>query len=69
MPSQPEGLPVKVMTYNIHSGYNVDGGQDFEAIARVIEDSGADIIGLQEVSRGRLMDGAVDMTTWLIQAS
>jgi endonuclease/exonuclease/phosphatase family metal-dependent hydrolase len=65
VPSQPEGLPVKVMTYNIHSGYNVDGGQDFEAIARVIEDSGADVIGLQEVSRGRLMDGAVDMTTWL----
>ncbi len=65
VPSQPDGLPVKVMTYNIHSGYNVDGGQDFEAIARVIEDSGADIIGLQEVSRGRLMDGAVDMTTWL----
>jgi endonuclease/exonuclease/phosphatase family metal-dependent hydrolase len=65
VPSQPEGLPVKVMTYNIHSGYNVDGGQDFEAIAQVIEDSDADIIGLQEVSRGRLMDGAVDMTTWL----
>ena len=63
--SQPNGFPVKVMTYNIHSGYNVDGSQDFEAIARVIEDSGADIIGLQEVSRGRLMDGAVDMTTWL----
>jgi len=65
VPSQPVGLPVKVMTYNIHSGYNVNGGQDFEAIARVIEESGADIIGLQEVSRGRLMDGAVDMTTWL----
>ncbi len=65
VPSQPDGFPVKVMTYNIHSGYNVEGGQDFEAIAQVIEGSGADIIGLQEVSRGRLMDGAVDMTTWL----
>jgi endonuclease/exonuclease/phosphatase family metal-dependent hydrolase len=65
VPSQPDGYPVKVMTYNIHSGYNVEGGQDFEAIARVIEESGADIIGLQEVSRVRLMDGAVDMTTWL----
>ncbi len=63
--SQPNGFPVKVMTYNIHSGYNVDGSQDFEAVARVIEESGADIIGLQEVSRGRLMDGAVDMTGWL----
>jgi endonuclease/exonuclease/phosphatase family metal-dependent hydrolase len=64
-PKQPEGFPVKVMNYNIHSGYNVDGGQDFEAIAQVIEESGADIIGMQEVSRVRLMDGAVDMTTWL----
>lgn len=64
-PSKPDGFPVKVMTYNIHSGYNVQGRQDFEAIARVIEKSGADIIGLQEVSRGRLMDGSVDMTAWL----
>ena len=64
-PVKPNGFPIKVMTYNIHSGYNVDGSQDFEAIARVIEESGADIIGLQEVSRGRLMDGAVDMTGWL----
>jgi len=63
--AQPEGFPVKVMTYNIHSGYNVDGSQDLEAIAQVIEDSGADIIGLQEISRGRLMDGAVDMSAWL----
>ena len=64
-PAQPAGFPVKVMTYNIHSGYNVDGGQDFEAIAQVIERSGADIVGLQEVSRGRLMDGSADMTAWL----
>ncbi len=65
IPSQSEGLPVKVMTYNIHSGYDVSGRQDFDAIARVIENSGADVIGLQEVSRVRLMDGAVDMTSWL----
>ena len=64
-PSKPNDFPIKVMTYNIHSGYNVDGNQDFETIAQVIEESGADIIGLQEVSRGRLMDGAVDMTGWL----
>ena len=65
LPAKPDGFPLKVMSYNIHSGYNVDGRQDFEAIASVIEDSGADIIGMQEVSRGRLMDGSADMTGWL----
>lgn len=53
------------MSYNIHSAYNVEGGQDLEAIASVIEESGADIIGLQEVSRTRLMDGGADMPSWL----
>lgn len=62
---EPPGFPVKVMSYNIHSAYNAAGEQDLEAIATVIEDSGAEIIGLQEVSRMRLMDGGADMPTWL----
>jgi endonuclease/exonuclease/phosphatase family metal-dependent hydrolase len=56
---------MRVMTYNIHSSYNIEGRQDPEAIARVIEDSGADIIALQEVSRGWLINGSTDLTTWL----
>ena len=64
-PVQPSGYPLRVMNYNIHSAYNSAGSQDLEAIARVIEESGADIIGFQEVSRGRLMDGGADMPTWL----
>ncbi len=67
LPEQPSGLPIKVMSYNIHSGFNFAGSQDLEAIADVIEDSGADIVVLQEVSRVRLMDGAADMPTWLSQ--
>jgi endonuclease/exonuclease/phosphatase family metal-dependent hydrolase len=63
----PSGFPVKVMSYNIHSAYNITGSQDLEAIAKVIEDSGADIIALQEISRVRLMDGAADMPAWLSQ--
>jgi endonuclease/exonuclease/phosphatase family metal-dependent hydrolase len=62
---EPSGLPIRVMSYNIHSAFNVAGRQDLEAIATVIEDSGADIIGLQEVSRTRLMDGGPDMPVWL----
>jgi len=64
-PDQPHGYPVKVMSYNIHSAFNIEGNQNLEAIASVIENSGADIIGLQEVSRVRLMDGYADMPTWL----
>jgi endonuclease/exonuclease/phosphatase family metal-dependent hydrolase len=64
-PEQPGGYPIKVMSYNVHSGFAMEGQHDLEAIAKVIEDSGADIIALQEVSRVRLMDGAVDIPTWL----
>jgi len=64
-PVEGDGFPVKVMTYNIHSGYHMDGYQDLEGIARVIEESGADIIGMQEVSRGRLIDNSADMPSWL----
>ena len=42
---------VQVMSYNIHHGRGVSGGLDLEEIAAVIEASGADIIGLQEVDR------------------
>ena len=61
----PAGLPVRVMTYNLHSAYNSQGRQDLEAIARVIEESGADVVALQEVSRGWLIDGSTDMAGWL----
>jgi endonuclease/exonuclease/phosphatase family metal-dependent hydrolase len=61
----PAGFPVRVMTYNIHSAYNSQGRQDPEAIAQVIEESGADIVALQEVSRGWLIDGATDLPGWL----
>jgi endonuclease/exonuclease/phosphatase family metal-dependent hydrolase len=57
-------LPVRVMTYNIHSAFASDGRQDPEAIARVIEASDADIIALQEISRGWLINGSTDLTAW-----
>ncbi len=62
---RPPGLPIRVMTYNIHSAYDVAGRQDPEAIARVIEASGADLVALQEVSRGWLVDGSTDLPAWL----
>jgi endonuclease/exonuclease/phosphatase family metal-dependent hydrolase len=66
-PMEPAGGAVKVMSYNIHSGFDISGRQDLEAIARVIEDSDADVIALQEVSRVRFMDGFADIPNWLSQ--
>lgn len=61
----PAGYPIKVMTYNLHSAYSYEGRQDLEAIAQNIAASGADVVALQEVSRGWLIDGSTDMADWL----
>ncbi|MEX2160385.1 MAG: endonuclease/exonuclease/phosphatase family protein [Anaerolineales bacterium] len=58
---------VIVLDYNLHDAVNTDGRVDPEALARVIEESGADIVGLQEVSRGWLVWGGMDMLEWLSQ--
>ena len=63
----PTGAPLRVLTYNIHSAYDSAGAQDPEAIARVIESTEADIVALQEVSRGWLLDGSTDLVAWLAQ--
>ena len=70
--SEPEveagdGLPVRVMAYNIHQGFGTEGGFELEEIARVIKAENPDIVALQEVSRGWLVDGSVDILTWLSQ--
>jgi len=44
-----EMLEIKVMTYNIHHGKGTDKQLNLNRIAEVIEKSGADIIGLNEV--------------------
>ena len=62
-----DGLPVRVMAYNIHQGFGTEGGFELEEIARVIEAEKPDIVALQEVSRGWLVDGSVDILTWLSQ--
>ncbi len=64
---EPGTKPIKVMTYNIHSAYNIEGRQDPEAIAQVIEDNRADIVAIQEISRGWLVNGSTDLVSWLSQ--
>ncbi|MCH7481200.1 MAG: endonuclease/exonuclease/phosphatase family protein [Chloroflexi bacterium] len=58
---------VRVISYNLHNGINTDGRLDLEATAKIIEESGADIVALQEVSRGWLIFGSVDMLSWFSQ--
>jgi endonuclease/exonuclease/phosphatase family metal-dependent hydrolase len=60
--------PLRVLTYNIHHGVGDDGVLDLERIARVVEDSGADVVGLQEVDRHWSARSAwVDQPAWLAE--
>jgi endonuclease/exonuclease/phosphatase family metal-dependent hydrolase len=57
--------PVRVMSYNLHFGFDVRGWSDLEGVARAVEASGAEVVGLQEVSRGWYVNGSTDMLAWL----
>ncbi len=64
---QGAGYPVRVMTYNLHQGFDVHGSHGLENIAKVIEAEDPDIVAFQEVSRGWVVNGSVDMLVWLSQ--
>jgi endonuclease/exonuclease/phosphatase family metal-dependent hydrolase len=64
-PVAGRGWPVRVMTYNLHQGFDTKGRLGMEALARVIEESGAEVVALQEVSRGWYINASLDMLTWL----
>ncbi len=64
----PEGTSsLRIMDYNLHDGVNTDGGLDPEGLAQAMQASRADIIGVQEISRGWLTWGGLDMLEWLSQ--
>jgi len=56
---------LRVATYNIHGGYSEFFEQNLEGIASTIEQSGADVVLLQEVEAGRLTSFGVDQPLWL----
>ena len=60
------GFPVRVMTYNLHFGLDSAGQPSLKEQARIIEESQADIVGIQEVCRGFYLTG-FDILTWLSQ--
>ncbi len=59
------GPKVRVGTYNIHYGYNTSWQFQLEEMARTIEESGADIVALQEVDTCRITSYGVDDALWL----
>jgi endonuclease/exonuclease/phosphatase family metal-dependent hydrolase len=60
-----EGFPVTVMTYDLNNGFNPKGKLDIDEIAEVIETNRPDVVALQEVSRGWVVNGRLDMLAWL----
>lgn len=62
------GRDLTVATYNIHHGAGADEVLDLERIARVVKDTGADVVGLQEVDRHwSSRSNFVDQANWLAE--
>lgn len=63
---KPPTVPLKVMSFNIAHGLSMDNVVDLEKTASVIEQSGSEIIGLQEVDRFFTERSSfIDQVDWL----
>lgn len=56
----PRPRAVKILTYNVHSCIGTDRRLDASRVADAIAETGADIIGLQELDVGRQRTGGMD---------
>lgn len=56
---------VRLGTYNIHYGFDSHWRLSLEEQAHTIEQSGADVVALQEVDAGRLTSYGIDNALWL----
>ena len=63
----PQSL--KIMTYNIHRGQDADNNDRLMEMAAFIKESGADIVGLQEVDSVCYRSGQVDQAKILAEYS
>ncbi len=63
--SEEAVFPIRVVSYNLHQGFDEDGYLAIRDLAAAIEEQDAGIVALQEVSRGWLIDGSFDMLPWL----
>jgi endonuclease/exonuclease/phosphatase family metal-dependent hydrolase len=61
-------MPLTVASFNIHHGVGLDGRLDLERTAEVIQRTGAEVVGLQEVDRHlSVRSGRVDQAGWLAE--
>lgn len=51
-PAADSSVNINVLSYNIHIAIGMDGQRDLDRIARIITESQADLVALQEVDRG-----------------
>lgn len=60
-----DGLPVRVLVYNIHAGTDAKRIPNLERVAEIVRMSRADVVLLQEVDNGTRRSGDVDQTARL----
>ena len=65
--AQHPPVTVRVLTYNIHHGEGLDGRIDLKRIARIIRQTEADLVALQEVDRGVTRSDRVDQPARLAE--
>lgn len=61
----PASGSLRLLDYNVHMAVNTQGQVDPEAIARVIEAEDPDVVVLQEVARGWVTNGMMDVAEWM----
>ena len=64
-PALARGDSLVVVDWNLHYGVAPSADVDPERIARTIEAQDPDVVTIQEVSRGWVLGGGLDLTTWL----
>lgn len=65
IPLLPSAPTFRLMTFNIKHAARRGGGTDIGAVARVIRESQADIVTLQEVDKNQLRSAFLDQGAWL----
>ena len=64
-PSGTLRFPMRVVSYNLHQGFDIDGYLAIQDLADAIKEEQPDVVALQEVSRGWVINGSFDMLPWL----
>ena len=60
---------LRVLDWNLHYGVSADPSVRLDEVVATIERSGADVVTLQEVSRGWVLGGGADMASYLARGT